>query len=150
MRFNYPLQKIVDLKGSEKAMAEWQYATALGKLREVEERMAALIREREEVEEQLAQSTVEPIPLTRVITLQHYLEVLILRAAQLAKDVRSAQIDVEVQQGKLTERMMDEKVWVNARDKALDKFKLEWLGREQNELDEIAIVRSAAAIAVRA
>jgi flagellar FliJ protein len=41
--------------------------------------------------------------------------------------------------------MVDEKVWLNARDRALERFRNDRLAKEQNELDEIAIVRAAAA-----
>jgi flagellar FliJ protein len=144
MRFQYPLQKIVDLKGSEKSMAEWEYAASLGKLRQEEERMAALISERREIERTLEQTTLQPTPLSRINELQQYTEVLDERIRLQGKDVRSASVQVEYKQGQLKGKMIDEKVWLNARDRALEKFKYEWLSREQNELDEIAIVRAAA------
>jgi flagellar FliJ protein len=144
MRFQYPLQKIVDLKGSEKSMAEWEYADSLGKLRQEEERMAALISERREIERTLEQTTLQPTPLSRINELQQYTEVLDERIRLQGKDVRSASVQVEYKQGQLKGKMIDEKVWLNARDRALEKFKYEWLSREQNELDEIAIVRAAA------
>ena len=146
MRFNYPLQKIVDLKGSEKSMAEWEYAASLGKLRQEEEKMAALVNERAEVEQSLERMTMQPTPLSRVTELQQYIEVLDDRMRRQSDDIRSAAMEVEYRQGRLTGKMIDEKVWLNARERALERFKLAWLSREQNELDEIAIVRAGNAL----
>ncbi|MFD0671737.1 flagellar export protein FliJ [Cohnella sp. GCM10027633] len=145
MRFQYPLQKIVDLKGSEKSMAEWEYAAALGKLRQEEEKMADLVREQRELEQTLEQTALRPTPLTRINALQQYLEVLGERIKLQREDVRSAAFEAEYRQSRLADRMIDEKVWLNARDRAHERFKFEWLSKEQNELDEIAIVRAAAA-----
>ncbi|MFC5532455.1 flagellar export protein FliJ [Cohnella yongneupensis] len=146
MRFNYPLQKIVDLKGSEKSMAEWEYAVALGKLKQEEEKMADLIAERSEVERTLEQTTAKPTPLARITELQSYIDVLDERIRHQSEDVRYATHEVQARQSMLTDKMVDEKVWLNARDRAHERFKFEWLSREQNELDEIAIVRAAAAM----
>ncbi|MBO9597333.1 MAG: flagellar export protein FliJ [Cohnella sp.] len=146
MRFNYPLQKIVDLKGSEKSMAEWEYAASLSKLRQEEEKMADLVNERAEVEQSLERMTSQPTALSRLTELQLYIEVLDERIRMQSEDIRSAAKEVEYRQGRLTGKMIDEKVWLNAREHALERFKLAWLSREQNELDEIAIVRAGNAL----
>lgn len=145
MRFQYPLQKIVDLKGSEKAMAEWEYAAALGELRQEEEKLSDLLRERGEVEQALEQATQRPTPLARLTALQQYIDVLDDRIRSQSEGVRRATALAERRQTRLADKMIDEKVWLNARERAHDKFKVERLAREQNELDEIAIVRAAAA-----
>lgn len=145
MRFQYPLQKIVDLKGSEKAMAEWEYAAALGELRREEEKLSELLRERGDVEQALEQATQRPTPLARLTALQQYINVLDDRIRSQSQGVRRAAAQAERRQSRLSDKMVDEKVWLNARERAHDKFKVERLAREQNELDEIAIVRAAAA-----
>ena len=57
MSFRYPLQKIVDLKGSQKSMAEWEYAASLGKLRQEEERLEDLHLERKEMGQALQETS---------------------------------------------------------------------------------------------
>lgn len=145
MRFHYPLQKIVDLKGSEKSMAEWEYAAALGKLKQEEEKMADLVGERTEAEQALELATQRPTPLARLTSLQIYINVLDAKIRAQTEDVRSATVQVQRRQSRLADKMIDEKVWLNARERAHERFKFERLVREQNELDEIAIVRAAAA-----
>lgn len=145
MKFRYPLQKIVDLKGSEKSMAEWEYAASLGKLRVEEERLEQLVQERGEVEKSLQETSEQPTPLTQLTMLQRYIDILDDRIRRQYEGVRSAENQVRMRQGRLSDKMVDEKVWLNARDRALERFRYDRLSKEQNELDEIAIVRAASA-----
>jgi flagellar protein FliJ len=144
MSFRYPLQKIVDLKGSQKSMAEWEYAASLGKLRQEEELLEDLHQERKELGQALQDTTEKPTTMAHLSMLQNYIDILNERIRLQNEGVRSAEVQVRIRQGHLTDKMVDEKVWVNARDRAIERFRSERLAKEQNELDEIAIVRSAA------
>jgi flagellar FliJ protein len=143
MSFRYPLQKIVDLKGSQKSMAEWEYAASLGKLRQEEERLENLHLERKEMGQALQETSEKPTTMARLTMLQSYIDILEDRIRLQNEGVRSAEVQVRIRQGHLTDKMVDEKVWVNAKDRAFERFRSERLAKEQNELDEIAIVRSA-------
>ncbi|WP_233566746.1 flagellar export protein FliJ [Cohnella endophytica] len=145
MRFRYPLQKIVDLKGSEKSMAEWEYAASLGKLRQEEEQLKQLQDERRELETSLQATAMQPTPLTDLLVVQRYIEIVDVRIRKQHEGVQTAEQVVRKRQGHLTDKMVDEKVWLNTRDRAFERFRSEQLAKEQNELDEIAIVRAAAA-----
>ncbi len=95
--------------------------------------------------EQAIQETSErPTPMSRLTMMQQYIEILDDRIRKQIEGVRSAANLVRMRQGHLTDKMVDEKVWVNARDRALERFRSDRLAKEQNELDEIAIVRAAA------
>lgn len=145
MKFRYPLQKIVDLKGSEKSMAEWEYAASLSKLRVEEEQLEQLFQERGAVERDLQEASLKPTLLTRLMMMQRYIDILDERIRRQHEGVRSAEAQVRMRQSRLSDKMVDEKVWLNARDRALERFRYEWLAKEQNELDEIAIVRAGSA-----
>lgn len=145
MRFHYPLQKIVDLKGSEKSMAEWEYAASLGRLREEEERLRELLAERAELEDRLSNAAVSGVMLAELASLQHYLDVLEGRIRGRMRGVEAAEAGVRLHRSKLAEKSVDEKVWLNARDKAYQLYRNDWLTKQQNELDEMAIVRAASA-----
>jgi flagellar FliJ protein len=144
MRFRYPLQKIVDLKGSEKSMAEWEYAASLGHLRNEEEKMRQLLEERRSVEDQLAAAASNPVPLAELTSLQQYLDVMAARIRDQAGRIKSAEDQVRLKREGLIAKSVDEKVWLNARNKAYEAFRYEWMVKQQNELDEIAMVRSSA------
>nr|WP_255654850.1 flagellar export protein FliJ [Cohnella sp. REN36] len=139
------MQKIVDLKGSEKSMAEWEYAASLGQLKSEEDRLAALRRERDEYESALAGKAQQPTPLAELHLLQDYISFLDERISRQRQGVRDAEERVKQRQIALRGKTVDEKVWLNARGKALHRFRQEMLQREQNELDEIATRRAAAA-----
>ncbi|MBW5444574.1 flagellar export protein FliJ [Cohnella sp. CFH 77786] len=145
MRFRYPLQKIVDLKGSEKSMAEWEYAASLGRLKEEEERLRELDAERAAARERIESSAASGVTLAELTSLQHYLDVLDGKVRRQTEGVEAAEALVRLRRSKLAEKSIDEKVWQNARDKALRIHRHEWLIKQQNELDEIATVRAASA-----
>lgn len=144
MRFRYPLQKIVDLKGSEKSMAEWEYAASLGRLRSEEEQLEQLRQERGAYERELSERSSRPTALAELHLLQDYISFLDDRIRQQRQGVRAAEEHVQQRQVFLTDKMVDEKVWQNARSKSLQKYRQEALIREQNELDEIALRRASA------
>ncbi|WP_368859149.1 flagellar export protein FliJ [Cohnella sp. GbtcB17] len=144
LRFRYPLQKIVDLKGSEKSMAEWEYAASLGRLRSEEEQLDQLRQERGAYEQELTERSSRPTALAELHLLQDYISFLDDRIRQQRQGVRAAEEHVQQRQVFLTDKMMDEKVWQNARSKSLQKYRQEALLREQNELDEIALRRASA------
>ncbi|SFB57392.1 flagellar FliJ protein [Cohnella sp. OV330] len=144
MRFRYPLQKIVDLKGSEKSMAEWEYAASLGRLRSEEEQLDQLRQERGAYEQELSERSSRPTALAELHLLQDYITFLDDRIRQQRQGVRAAEEHVQQRQVFLTDKMVDEKVWQNARSKSLQKYRQEALIREQNELDEIALRRASA------
>lgn len=144
LRFRYPLQKIVDLKGSEKSMAEWEYAASLGRLRSEEEQLDQLRQERGAYERELTERSSKPTALAELHLLQDYISFLDDRIRQQRQGVRAAEEHVQQRQVFLTDKMVDEKVWQNARSKSLQKYRQEALIREQNELDEIALRRASA------
>ncbi|WP_027090870.1 flagellar export protein FliJ [Cohnella thermotolerans] len=145
MNFRYPLQKIVDLKGSEKSMAEWEYASALGRLKAEEERLEELRLRKEETERQLAEQSLRPTPLNEILRLQQFIEWLDRQVKNQLAEVRKAEDQIVQRRQRLADKMVDEKVWLNAKDKARERFRTEWLAREQNELDEMAVMRAASA-----
>mgnify|MGYP001156496056 CR=1 FL=1 len=144
MKFHYPLQKIVDLKGSEKSMAEWEYAASLGKLKAEEETLASLTRDLEQLVQALSEQTKRPTSLFEIQRMQEYIGWLEQRIRHQREGVRKAKEAARLRQRKLADRTVDEKVWLNARDRAKELFVQQALANEQNTLDEMAVMRAAA------
>jgi len=84
------------------------------------------------------------VTLAELASIQHYLDVLDGRIQRQWQRVEVAEAQVKIKQSGLVEKSVDEKVWLNTRDKAFEAFKHDWLKKQQNELDEIAMVRFAA------
>lgn len=142
-KYRYPYQKIVDLKSSEKTQAEWMLSTAVGRMQAEERTLAELLAERASWAERLQDGASGGIALAELLTVQSYIDHLDTTIAKKRRDLDRAAAEVERCKARLTDRMVDEKVWLKAKEKAFDKFRHSMLLQEQNELDEIASVRFA-------
>jgi len=143
MRFHYTFQNIVNLKGNEKAQAEWLLSTAIVKLQEEEKSLHEYENIRMNMTDQLQLEVENAASVAKIREIQTYVEHLDQCIINKLLDVRKANVVVRKSQSHLTDKMVDEKVWVKSREKAKDKFQHETNLREQNELDEIATVRFA-------
>lgn len=140
-RFRYPYQKIVDLKSSEKTQAEWLLAAAVGKLQQEEQLLGKLLAERAAWLERMQSEAGAGANLAELQLMQTYVDYLDSAIAKKEEDVRLARQEKQRRQETLADRMVDEKVWLKAKEKSFLNFKHEEQRREQNELDEIAAVR---------
>ncbi len=141
MRFQYPLQKIVDLKGNEKNQAEWQLSRSIGKLLEEQASLARLIREKEEWRDSILSDADHFETVADLQLVQHYVEHLESQIQSKRKDVFAAQTEVDADRSQLTLKMQDEKIWSKAKQKAYRQFSVFVQQMEQKELDEMSVVR---------
>ncbi|MBM7564611.1 flagellar export protein FliJ [Paenibacillus sacheonensis] len=140
-RFHYAYQKIVDLKTSEKSQAEWQLSIVVGKLSQEESSLQKLQEERALWCEKLQQASQQAVPLSAILTMQSYIDFLDDGILRKLRDVKKAESAVEAGRRFLSDRMMDEKVWLKTKENALRRFQADRMTKEQNELDELATVR---------
>ncbi|WP_413409636.1 flagellar export protein FliJ [Paenibacillus amylolyticus] len=144
MKFRYHFQKVVDLKSNEKTQAEWMLSTAIGKLQTEEEHLIQLLNDRSNLIGIIQSATENTASVNSLQEMQRYVHHLDECISRKNSDVKHAQVNVQRNQTFLNGKMVDEKVWLGARDKAKNKFQQEMLLREQNDLDEMATVRFAA------
>ncbi|MBB3125882.1 flagellar FliJ protein [Paenibacillus rhizosphaerae] len=143
MRFQYTFQKIVDLKSNERTQAEWMLSSAIGKLQAEEKSLGELLDIRENMVRQLQEAAGQCVPVSMIQEIQAYVEYLDQCIRMKHVDVNKANMKVQMQQKHLSTKMLDENVWLKARDKAKTAFQKQALLHEQNELDEMATVRFA-------
>lgn len=141
MRFRYSFQKIVDLKTNEKTQAEWILSGAVGQLREEEQHLTTLFTEKEEVRNRLGQSAETRTTASDLMAYQYYLNHLDDRIKQKTADVRHAEVKVTEKREVLSSKMVEEKIWNQARDKAYRQYQDLLLKKEQDVLDELAATR---------
>jgi len=144
MKFRYHFQKVVDLKSNEKTQAEWMLSTAIGKLQTEEEHLLQLLNDKQEAIEGIQSATAAKASVSSLQEMQRYIHHLDECISRKSDDVKHAQVNVQRNQTFLNGKMVDEKVWLEARGKAKLKFQQEMLLREQSDLDEMATVRFAA------
>jgi flagellar protein FliJ len=144
-KYRYPYQKIVDLKTSQKTQAEWMLSVAVGKLQLEEQSLEQLETEKRHWENKLASASTTLVSLAELRTVQQYLEHLEEKIITKSKDVEAAMQEVDHSKSHLSSKMMDEKVWLKAKENAFGRFNQMVMLKEQNELDEMASVRFKAA-----
>lgn len=140
MRFRYSFQKIVDLKANEKTQAQWVLSGAVGRLREEEESLSTLYSEQSRVQSLLG-SAAQQTTVSELMVYQHYLDHLKDRIRLKTADVRQAEHKVSEKRQILSSKMMEEKVWDQARSKAFMIHQASELKKEQDVLDEMATMR---------
>jgi flagellar FliJ protein len=142
LRFQYSLQKIVDLKATEKTQAEWILSHALGVLQEEELTLHSLHSEKSEIHAELNSAIGISANISQLLTYQNYMTHLDHRITKKLKDVERAEQNVLHKKGHLSEKMIEEKVWSKAKDKAKTIFQAVERTKEQQVLDEMATTRN--------
>lgn len=140
-KFVYTYAKIVGLKESEKRQAEWMLSDALGKLQLEQLSLDQLLEERKLWEERQMEMAQSAVPLGELAAVQQYLNYLDSSIQTKNVQVRLANGVVEQSRSHLTVKMKDEKVWLQAKERAFNRFRQASMLQEQNELDEMATVR---------
>ena len=143
MGFTYHFQKVVDLKAKEKTQAEWLLSSAIGKLQAEENHLLELVRDRENLMEGISSFSLQSASASSLQEMNRYVHYLDECISRKNNDVAHAEVNVKQNQAFLNDKMLDEKVWNQAREKEKMHYQQEILLREQNELDEMATVRFA-------
>ncbi|GIP43738.1 hypothetical protein J45TS6_21970 [Paenibacillus sp. J45TS6] len=143
MGFTYHFQKVVDLKAKEKTQAEWLLSSAIGKLQAEENHLLELVRDRENLMEGISSFSLQSASASSLQEMNRYVHYLDECISRKNNDVAHAEVNVKQNQAFLNDKMLDEKVWNQAREKEKMHYQQEMLLREQNELDEMATVRFA-------
>jgi flagellar FliJ protein len=139
--FHYSLQKIVDLKANEKTQAEWILSHAVSILQDEEHQLNSLNSERSELHEDISSTVEISANISQLRLYQSYMNHLESQISKKKLDIHHAEQNVMVKKVHLTDKMIDEKVWSNAKDKAKWNFEAIQRTKEQQILDEMATNR---------
>lgn len=141
MKFKYSFQQIVNLKNNEKTQAEWILSEALVRLRTEETNLNQLTVKKTELSEQIAVVSETSTTISQMLLLQNYMNHLDHQIVKKNEELQMAQHVVVTKQEHLSEKMIDEKVWIKAREKAFSQFKAVAGRIEQAVMDEISTNR---------
>lgn len=142
MAFRFSLQKVVDLKTSQKSQAEWMLARALARQRDEEEALRKLQQDRNRLREWLDNAAHRPVPAGDIAEMGEYISHLDGLIEQKTGDLAKARQAVDQSRDHLKDRALDEKVWLKARENAHDRYRAFVNKKEQQEIDEIAALRA--------
>lgn len=143
MNFKYVYQKVVDLRTNEKSQAEWILSAAVGELEAQKRSLEQLLADRVLTWSAIQQEVETKAEVAKLQQLQRHMDFLEKCIITKNNEVRYAEVNVETKQKQLNSKVLDEKVWLKAREKANASFQHELLLREQSDLDEMATVRFA-------
>lgn len=118
-------------------------SSALGELQAQEKSLDELIIQRNAVMSSLQSAAEQKTPMAKLREMQDYVDYLDKCIARKHSDISRAHTEVQSKQDHLSTKVLDEKVWLKAKDKAQTAFLQNMSLREQNELDEMATVRFA-------
>lgn len=141
MGFRYPLQKIVDLKANERTQAEWHLSEAVRQLSEREEELCRLVEERGRWGDELHRASEKSVPAVELQLMQQHLQYLDRRIEIKMREAEQARGRVNNRKRKLKNKMVDEKVWVSAKEKAFVRYMSDMQKKEQSELDDMTSTR---------
>lgn len=141
MRFRYHLQKIVDLKSSEKEQAEWVLSDAMSRLKLEEQSLEQLYETRRKVEQTVSEAIASRTSAAELSMLQDYLQHIDHLIDNRREAVQQVKQEVAVKSEQLVNKMKDEKKWLKVRERSYAAFRAEFFRQEQIVLDEIAAVR---------
>ncbi|MCR8630812.1 MULTISPECIES: flagellar export protein FliJ [Paenibacillus] len=141
MRFRYAFQKIVDLKTNEKTQAEWMLSEAIGRVREEESSLTELHTEKDDLHDQLHTVSSNKATISQILMLQQFVDHIDQKIVTKNKDLQQAQQVMLTKQEVLNGKMLEEKIWCKAKDRAQQRFTATALKKEQEQLDEMATTR---------
>ncbi|UKS29887.1 flagellar export protein FliJ [Paenibacillus sp. HWE-109] len=141
MNFRYSFQQIVNLKNNERTQAEWILSEAMGQLRTEETNLYGLFEQKENLQNEMADESSHSVSISKMMMMQSYMNHVDQQIARKHQDVQQAQHIVHKKREHLSERMVDEKVWSKAREKAFNQFQAFVAKKEQDTLDEMATNR---------
>ncbi|PZE22872.1 flagellar export protein FliJ [Paenibacillus xerothermodurans] len=141
MRFRYAFQKIVDLKTNEKIQAEWLLSEAIGKVKAQETSLAELVTEKDHLHERLHTVSSNKTTISQIMIIQQMVDQIDHQIVMKNKDLQKAQAVMASKKETLAGKALEEEIWTKAKNRAQQKFVINMLKKEQEQLDEMATNR---------
>ncbi|MFS1513199.1 flagellar export protein FliJ [Chengkuizengella sp. SCS-71B] len=133
------MQKIVDYKNNLKTQAEWQLTKAIIQLNSENEKLSKLQNQKNNQYQKLYSTFKDKTPISDLQNMSSYILSLNHHIQKQHEGLKNAEMAVSKSKDGLKKQMIDEKVWVNAREKSYTTHMEKTLKKETMELDEIAI-----------
>lgn len=136
--FQYPYQRILELKTKDKEQSQTHLAKALQKQEKLEQQIASIEQSIDQLCQSIEGLQSKKIRVTEIINLHDYRYKLEKRLNQEKKEMHYATLQVNKRQQELAEKVKEEKVWDKHKSNALEHYITEERRLENLRLDEIA------------
>ncbi|NDI33389.1 FliJ family protein [Chengkuizengella sediminis] len=133
------MQKIVDYKNNLKTQAEWKLTKAISQLNSENEKLSRLQNQKNNQYQELYSTFKDKTPISELQNMSSYILLLNHHIQKQHEGLKNAEVAVSNSKDGLKRQLIDEKVWVNAREKSYTAHMEKNSKKETMELDEIAI-----------
>lgn len=137
-KFQFPYQRIIEIKEKEKEQAQLQMAKALRRQQRVEMHMEALSKELNFVEKELETKPFNVISIRELNHYSNYKTYITERLVNTKKEHMLAKKIVDKKQEELSEKLKEEKKWNRLKENRKIQHATQVRQQEQIEMDEIA------------
>ncbi|MBE6014519.1 MAG: flagellar export protein FliJ [Lachnospiraceae bacterium] len=136
-KFVYRMQNILDIKYKLEASAKSDYALAMAKLNEEEEKLAALYLRKQQYEIESKKLLEDTLDIKELNANKKAIDTMKSLIRTQAMQVHLAQKNVEAEREKLNEIMVDRKTHEKLKEHKFEEFKRELAVEENKEIDQL-------------
>ncbi|MFV9509858.1 flagellar export protein FliJ [Tepidibacillus sp. LV47] len=141
-KFQFHLQKVIDIKEKNRELVEWSYTKILNDLQKEEKKLADLFSDKQQIEKQLSDEQKKGITIIKLQQVYDYLAFLRSQINQQKEMIKKQEHQLQEKKDELKEAKIEEKIWHHYKDKRLQEYLLESKRDEQKQIDELATYRS--------
>lgn len=135
-KFRYSMQSLLVIKQKLEDQAKAAYGAAKLRLTEEEDRLAALVRQREEYVEEKRQVMASRLDVPKLNRLQLAVEAMDDRIVRQRQNVKKAEAALRAAEERLVDSMTERKTQERLRENAFEEYRQEMNAEEQKEIDE--------------
>lgn len=140
-KFRYRMQNILDVKEKLESQAKNDFAIAAAKVREEEEKLAALNNRKKDYETELKRLCESTLDVKAIKEAEDAVEIIKYHIKMQELNLMTANKELEVARQKMTVAMQDRKTHEKLKEKQFDIFKMEEAAKESKEIDELVSFR---------
>jgi len=139
MKFQFPYQKVLDVKEKEKVLAEQEFSSIKARAMELQEQLEGLEQVKEQTFHQY--NDFQRKTVWEMIEFQQEIEFLNQQTKRLEHESQKLLKEVEQKQQMLIEKTQEAKIWNQWKSKSLKVFQKQMEQQEQAMFDEMAVIR---------
>ncbi|WP_255436011.1 flagellar export protein FliJ [Pseudalkalibacillus hwajinpoensis] len=140
--FQFPFQRILDVKENEKAQAQLEMAEVLKVQVDLERAISSLEQEIYSMRGRLEQRQLDGLSITELLRGEEHIAYLERQIQEQKNQLKLINIQLSSQQDALAAKVKEEKTWQSIKETRKEEFHRDLQILEQNELDDLNTVRA--------
>ncbi len=141
-RFQFPFQRILDVKENEKSQAQLEMAESLKVQVDLEHSLATLEQEVYSKRLRLEQRQLDGLSITDLLKEEEHIAYLERLLQQKKQQLNQIEEQLSEQKDTLASKVKEEKTWQSIKETRKEEFHRDMQILEQNELDDLTTVRA--------